>query len=150
MEKDKQKDIIPKAISYIDAKYRSNWFHYDGWRVEDEGKSVFIKVTTDDNMKGELLLPWEEINKIRQFGWERQKEAAKKKMYGKRVHCKHLHSFFAILPPCCQIGLDNGPCDVNCLTCQFIDGYIEEYVPDEEIKQARIDWENMKVIGKNL
>ena len=135
-----------EIINCIDAEYRGRRFHYNGWRVEDEGKTVIIKVTTDDKTKGELFLPWEEINKIRQFGWERQEEAAKKKMHGKRVHCKHLQSSFAILPPCCQIGLDNGPCDVNCLTCQYIDGYIEEYDPDAEIKQAKIDWKNMKII----
>lgn len=135
-----------KNITCIDAEYRGRRLHYDGWRVENEGKTVIIKVTTDDNTKGELFLPWEEINKIRQFGWERQEEVTKKKMHGKRVHCKHLQSFFAILPPCCQIGLDNGPRDVNCLTCQYIDGYIEEYDPDAEIKQAKIDWKNMKII----
>ena len=133
-------------INCMDAEYRGRRFHYDGWRVEDDGKSVTIKVSVDEKTKGEIILPWEEINRIRQFGWERQEEAAKKIMYGKRVHCKHLHSFFAILPECCQIGLDNGPCDVNCLTCKYIDGYIEEYDPAAEIRQAKIDWENMKII----
>ena len=37
-------------------------FHYDGWRVEEGGKSLTIKVTTDDNTKDELFLPWEEID----------------------------------------------------------------------------------------
>ena len=121
-------------------------FHYEGWRVEDDGKSVILKVAVDDNTKGELLLPWEEIEHIRQFGWKLQEEAAKKIMRGKRVHCRHLRSFHAILPACCQIGLREGPCNVNCLKCQYIDGYIEEYDPEAEIKQAKIDWENMKII----
>ena len=120
-------------------------FHYDGWMVEEEGKSVTIKVAVDDKTKGEIILPWEEINQIRQFGWERQEEAAKRKMYGKRVHCKHLYSCFAILPPCCHIGLDNGPLDVNCLTCQYIDGYIEEYDPEAEIQHIKIDMKDMKI-----
>ena len=120
-------------------------FHYDGWRVENEGKSVIIKVTVDEKTKGEIFLPWEEINQIRQFGWERQEEAAKKKMHGKRVHCRHLQSFHAILPPFCQIGLDNGPRNVNCLTCQYIDGYIEEYDPEAEIQHIKIDMKDMKI-----
>lgn len=136
----------PKHINCIDTEYCGRRFHYDGWRVEEDGKTVIIKVTTDDKTKGEILLPWEEINKIRQFGWERQEEAAEKKMHGKCVHCQNLWSFHAFMPECCQIGLDNGPRNVNCLTCQYIDGYIEEYDPDAEIKQAKIDWENMKII----
>ena len=121
-------------------------FHYDGWMVEDEGKSVIIKVATEDNTKGEILLPWEEINEIRQFGWERQEEAAKKKMRGKRVHCRHLQSFHAILPACCQIGLKEGPCNVNCLTCPYIDGYIEEFDPKAKPEEIKIDMKNYKVI----
>ena len=121
-------------------------FHYDGWIVEDKGKSVTIKVAIDDKTKGEILLPWEEINKIRQFGWKRQEEAAEKKMHGKRVHCRYLQSFHAILPPCCQIELDNGPRNVNCLTCQYIDGYIEEYDQDSKPEEIKIDLKNYKVV----
>lgn len=123
-------------------------FHYDGWMVEDEGKSVIIMVATEDNTKGEILLPWEEINKIRQFGWERQEDAAKKIMLGKRVHCRHLQSFHAILPSCCQIGLKEGPCNVNCLTCQYIDGYIEEYETEAKLEEIKIDIKNYKGIEK--
>lgn len=112
-------------------------FHYDGWRVEDEGKSVILKVAVDDNTKGELFLPWEEIEKIRQFGWERQKDAAEEIMRGKRVHCRHLQSFRAYFPACCQIGLHNGPHDVGCLDCPYIDGYIEEYAPDTKPEVVR-------------
>lgn len=121
-------------------------FHFDGWRVEDEGKSVILKVSVDDKTKGEIFLPWEEIEHIRQFGWKQQEDVAEKKMHGKRVHCRHMRSFRAYFPACCQIGLNNGPHNVNCLTCQYIDGYIEEYDPEAEIKQAKIDWENMKII----
>lgn len=145
-EKTEKDDIRTTSINCIDAEYRGRRFHYDGWRVEDEGKTVIIKVTTDDNTKGELFLPWEEINKIRQFGWKQQEDVANKKMRGKRIHCQHLWSIHPFIPECCQIGLDNGPRDVNCLDCQYIDGYIEEYDPDAEIKQAKIDWKNMKII----
>ena len=112
-------------------------FHYDGWRVENEGKSVIIKVTVDDKTKGEIFLPWEEIEHIRQFGWERQKDAAEKIMRGKRVHCHHLRSFRAYFPECCQIGLHSGPHHVGCLDCPYIDGYIEEYDPEAEFEVVR-------------
>ena len=144
MGKKTQEDNKRQRIISVRDPYDKR-FHYDGWRVEDEGKSVIIKVAVDEKTKGEIYLPWEEINQIRQFGWERQEEAAKRKMYGKRVHCKHLYSCFAILPPCCHIGLDNGPLDVNCLTCQYIDGYIEEYDPDAEIQHIKIDMKDMKI-----
>ena len=72
----------PKTFNCIDADYHGKRFHYDGWRVENDGKSVVMKITMDDNTKGELYLPWEEIDKIRQFGWERQKDAAEEKMRG--------------------------------------------------------------------
>lgn len=144
MGKKTQEDNKRQRIITVRDPYDQR-FHYDGWRVENEGKSVIIKVAVDEKTKGEISLPWEEINQIRQFGWERQEEAAKRKMYGKRVHCKHLYSCFAILPPCCHIGLDNGPLDVNCLTCQYIDGYIEEYDPDAEIQHIKIDMKDMKI-----
>ena len=92
MKEETPEDKKGQRIIVVSDPYDKR-FHYDGWRVEDEGKTVIIKVTTDDNIKGELFLPWEEINKIRHFGWDRQEEAAKKKMHGKRVHCKHLQSF---------------------------------------------------------
>ena len=144
----KEKNDSDKNFFYnaITEDPHGKLFHYEGWRVEDDGKSVIIKVATDDDTRGKIFLPWKEIEHIRQFGWERQEEAAEEKMRGKRVHCRHLFSFHAFMPECCQIGLDNGPHDVNCLTCQYIDGYIEEYDPDSEIKQAKIDWENMKII----
>ncbi|MBO4801983.1 MAG: hypothetical protein J5545_09000 [Bacteroidaceae bacterium] len=116
-------------------------FHYDGWRVEDEGKSVILKVAVDDNTKGELFLPWEEIEQIRQCSWKIQEEVAEEKMRGKRVHCHHLRSFRAYFPACCQIGLHNGPHDVGCLDCPYIDGYIEEYDPEKEFEEIKI---NMK------
>ena len=144
MGKKTQEDNKLQRIITVRDPYDKR-FHYDGWRVENEGKSVIIKVTVDEKTKGEIFLPWEEINKIRQFGWERQEEAAKRKMYGKRVHCKHLWSIHPFIPECCHIGLDNGPRDVNCLTCQHIDGYIEEYDPDAEIQHIKIDMKNMKI-----
>ena len=121
-------------------------FHYDGWMVEDEGKSVILKVAVDDKTKGEIFLPWEEIEHIRQFGWKQQEDAAEKKMRGKRVHCRHLRSFRAYFPACCQIGLHNEPHNVNCLTCPYIDGYIEEFDPNAKPEEIKIDMKNYKVI----
>ena len=145
MGKKTQEDNKLQRIITVRDPYDKR-FHYDGWMVEEEGKSVTIKVAVDDETKGEIILPWEEINKIRQFGWERQEEAAKKKMRGKRVHCRHLQSFHAILPACCQIGLKEGPCNVNCLTCPYIDGYIEEFDPKAKPEEIKIDMKNYKVI----
>jgi len=85
-----------------------------------------------------IVLPWEEIDHIRKFGWERQEEAAKKVMKGKRVHCHHLKSWHSLFPACCQIGKDAGPQYVNCITCKYIDGYIEQYDPDKEYEKVDI------------
>ena len=60
-------------------------------------------------------------------------------MKGKRVHCRHLWTINHWFPPCCQIGKDNGPHDVNCLSCKYIDGYIEELDPDKEIVEVHFE-----------
>ena len=127
-----------KTIVIRDEKENAPRFHYDGWHVFDEGKTVEIFVTTPDNQLGKIVLPWEEIDRIRKFGWERQEEAAKEVMKGKRVHCHHRKSWHALFPACCQIGKDKGPQCVNCITCKYIDGYIEEYDPDKELEKVDI------------
>ena len=136
MKKETQEDKKAQRIIIVGDPYDKR-VHYDGWRVEDDGKSVILKVAVDDKTKGELFLPWEEIEQIRQCSWKIQEEVAKEKMRGKRVHCHHLRSFHAILPECCQIGLHSGPHHVGCLDCPYIDGYIEEYDPDAEFKVVR-------------
>ena len=125
-----------KFVFMNDEKENAPRFHYDGWRVLDEGKTVELFVTTPDNQLGKIVLPWEEIGCIRQFGWERQEEAAKEVMKGKRVHCRHLKSWHSLFPACCQIGKDAGPQCVNCITCKYIDGYIEEYNPDKVFEKV--------------
>lgn len=120
------------------VKVRAPRFHYDGSHVLDQGKTIEIFVTTPDDQLGKIVLPWEEIDCIRQFGWEQQEEAAKKVMKGKRVHCHHLKSWHALFPTCCQIGKDAGPQHINCITCKYIDGYIEEYAPDKEHDKIEI------------
>ena len=127
-----------KLVFRKDEKLKAPRFHYDGWHVLDVGKTVEIFVTTPDNQLGKIVLPWEEIDRIRKFGWERQEEAAKKVMKGKRVHCHHLKSWHALFPACCQIGKDAGPQHINCITCKYIDGYIEEFDPDKEYEKASI------------
>lgn len=102
-----------------------------------------IFVTTSDNQLGKIVLPWEEIDRIRKFGWERQEEVAKEVMKGKRVHCHHLKSRHSLFSVCCQIGKDEGPQCVNCIACKYIDGYIEEYDPDKELEKVSI-----KLTGK--
>ena len=133
-KKTEEGDNCQDIINPFDAVYRGKRFHYDGWRVEDEGKSVIIKVTVDDNTKGELFLPWEEIEQIRQLSWKIQEEVAEEKMRGKRVHCHHLGFFKAYYPECCKIGLNNGPHNVECLDGQYIDGSIEEFDPQSQKK----------------
>ena len=132
-----------KTIVIRDEKENAPRIHYDGWRILDEGKTVEIFVTTPDNQLGKIVLPWEEIDRIRKFGWERQEEAAKELMKGKRVHCRHLKSWHVLFPASCQIGKDAGPECVNCITCKYIDGYIEEYDPDKELEKVSI-----KLTGK--
>ena len=128
-----------EIINPFDAVYRGKRFHYDGWRFEDDGKSVIIKVTVDDKTQGELFLPLEEIDRIRQFGWKMQEDAAEKKMRGKRVYCRHLCSINVYSSVYCQIGLHNGPHNINCLTCPYIDGSIEEYDPDAKLDVEEFD-----------
>lgn len=113
-------------------------FHYNGYHVMDDGKTVAIGVKLPDGKYGRILLPFEEVDSIRRVAWEQIENAAKAKMKGKRVHCCHKVSFHAFMPECCQIGLNNGPHDVNCVGCKFIDGYIEEYDPDEEYKVVTV------------
>ena len=127
-----------KFVFMNDEKENAPRFHYDGWRVLDEGKTVELFVTTPDNQLRKIVLPWEEIDRIRKFGWERQEEAAKEVMKGKRVHCHHLKSWHALFPACCQIGKDAGPQHINCITCKYIDGYIEEYYPEKEYEKVVI------------
>ena len=127
-----------KFVFMNDEKEKAPRFHYDDWHVLDEGKTVELFVTTPDNLFGKIVLPWEEIDRIRKFGWERQEEAAKEVMKGKRVHCRHLKSWHALFPACCQIGKDAGPLNVNCITCKYIDGHIEEYDPDKEFEKVSI------------
>lgn len=134
MEENKKVEIFVTQ----NVKVRAPRFHYDGWHVLDEGKTVEIFVTTPDNQLGKIVLPWEEIDRIRKFGWDRQEEAAEKVMKGKRVHCRHLKSWHALSPDSCQIGKDEGPQCVNCITCKYIDGYIEEYDPDKEFEKVVI------------
>lgn len=116
-------------------------YHYNGYHVMDDGKTIRIGVRTPDDQYGQILLPFEEIDTIRRIAWENIENAAKEKMKGKRVHCSHKVSFHAFMPECCQIGLNNGPHDVNCVGCKFIDGYIEEYNPDDEYKVVDDDEE---------
>lgn len=130
--------IEKKFVFMRDEKEKALRFHYDGWQVLDEGKTVEIFVTTPDNQLGKMVLPWEEIDRIRKFGWERQEDAAQKLMKDKRVHCRHLKSWHSLFPACCQIGKDAGPQHVNCITCKYIDGYIEEYDPDKEYEKVVI------------
>ena len=126
-----------KAVIIRDVKENAPRFHYDGWHVLDEGKTVEIFVTTPDNQFGKIVLPWEEIDCIRKFGWERQEDAAKEVMKSKRVYCHHLKSWHSLFPACCHIGKDAGPQYVNCITCKYI-GYIEEYDPDKEFEKVVI------------
>lgn len=121
-----------------DVKLKAPRFHYDGCHVLDEGKTIEIFVTTPDDQLGKIVLPFEEIDRIRKCGWECQEDAAKEVMKGKRVHCHHLESWHALYPACCQIGKDAGPQYVNCITCKYIDGYIEEYDPDKEFEKLAI------------
>ena len=127
-----------KFVVMLDEKEKAPRFHYDGCHVLDDGRTVEIFVTTLDKQLGKIVLPWEEIDCIRKFGWERQEDAAKKVMKGKRVHCRHLKSWHSLFPACCQIGKDAGPKHVNCITCKYIDGYIEEYDPDKEFEKVSI------------
>lgn len=127
-----------KFVFMQDEKLKAPRFHYDGWHVLDEGKTVEIFVTTPDKQSGKIVLPWEEIDRIRKFGWERQDDATKEVMKGKRVHCRHLKSWHSLSPASCQIGKDAGPQFVNCITCKYIDGYIEEYDPDKEYEKVVI------------
>ena len=122
-----------------DVKVRAPRFHYDDCHVLDEGKTFEILVTTPDNQLGKIVLPFEEIDRLRQCGWEQQVKAAKKVMKGKCVHCRHLKSCHALFPASCQIGKDAGPQCVNCITCKYIDGYIEEYDPDKESEHFKIE-----------
>lgn len=125
-------------IAVPDEKVKVPRFHYEGGYVLDEGKTVEIFVYTPDNQLGKIVLPWEELDRLRKFGWELQEEAAKKMMKGKRVHCRHLKSWHVLLPACCQIGKDAGPKCANCITCKYIDGYIDEYNPDKEVENVDI------------
>ena len=108
-------------------------FHYDGCHILDDGKTFEFYVTTADNQFGKIVVPWEEIDRIRKFGWELQEEAGKKAMKGKRIRCWHLNNVNAQLPVFCKIGKDAGPEGVNCITCKYIDGYIEQYETDSKI-----------------
>ena len=141
-ENDMEQNEKEKLVFIQDEKLKVPRFHYDGYHVLDEGKTVEIFVNTPDNQLGKIVLPWEEIARIRKFGWERQEDAAEKAMKGKRVHCQHLKSWHSC-PASCQIGKDAGPQYVNCLTCKYIDGYIEEYDPDKEYEKVVI-----KLTGK--
>ena len=40
--------------------------------------------------------------------------------------------------PCCLLGRDNGLENENCLTCKYIDGYIEDYDPFVKIEPAPV------------
>ena len=113
-------------------------FHYNGYRVKDGGKAIEIGVRLPDEQYGRILLPFEEIQSIHKQAWSQIESEAEERMKGKRVHCRHKVSFHAFMPECCQIGLDNGPHDVNCLDCQFIDGYIEDYDPLKEIQTIAV------------
>ena len=119
-------------------------FHYDCCQVLDEGKTVEIFVTTPDKQLGKMVLPREEIDRIRKYGWKQQTEVAQKVMKGKRVHCRHLRSWHVLFPACCQIGKDEGPPNLNCITCKYIDGYIEEYDPDKELEKVVIKLKEKK------
>ena len=99
-------------------KVRVPRFHHDDCYVLDEGKTIEILVTTPNNQLGKIVLPWEEIDRIRQFGWKQQEDAAKKVMKSKRVHCRHLKRWHILSPASCQIGKDAGPKGVNCITCK--------------------------------
>ena len=127
-----------KLVFMQDEKLKVPRFHYDGYHVLDEGKTVEIFVSTPDNQLGKIVLPWEEIDRIRNCGWECQKKVAGKVMKGKRVHCHHLKSWHALFPAYCEIGKDVGPLHVNCLTCKYIDGYIEEHNPDKKSEKVVI------------
>ena len=140
-----------KFVIIRDAKEKAPRYHYDGWRVFDGGKTVELFVTTPENQLGKIVLPWEEIARIRNFGWEQQEEAAENVMKGKRVHCRHLKSWHRLFAVSCQIGKDVGPLHVNCLTCKYIDGYIEEYDPDKEYDKVVIELTGKeKWIGPNV
>ena len=127
-----------KLVFMQDEKLKAPRFHYDGSHVLDQGKTIEIFVTTPDDQLGKIVLPWEEIDLIRKCGWECQEKVAEKVMKGKRVHCHHLKSWHALFPTCCQIGKDAGPQHINCITCKYIDGYIEEYAPDKEHDKIEI------------
>lgn len=132
-----------KLVFVQDEKLKAPRFHYDGWHVLDDGKTVEIFVSTPDKQLGKIVLPWEEIARIRKCGWECKEKVAEKVMRGKRVHCRHLKSWHTLFPASCQIGKDAGPHYVNCITCKYIDGYIEEYDPDKEHEKVSI-----KLTGK--
>ncbi|MCK8622541.1 hypothetical protein [Prevotella sp. E13-27] len=127
-----------KTVIIRDVKENAPRFHYDGWHVLDEGKTVEIFVTTSDNQLEKIVLPWEKIDRIRKCGLEQQEDVAKEVMKGKRVHCRHLKSWHRLFPACCQIGKDAGPQYINCITCKYIDGYIEEYDTDKEYEKVVI------------
>ena len=57
MGKKTQEDNKLQRIITVRDPYDKR-FHYDGWMVEEEGKSVTIKVAVDDKTKGEIILPW--------------------------------------------------------------------------------------------
>ena len=139
-----------KLVFMQDEKLKAPRFHYDGCHVLDEGKTVEIFVTTPDNQLGKIVLPWEEIDRIRKCGLEQQEDVAKEVMKGKRVHCHHLKSWHALFHACCQIGKDAGPLHVNCITCKYIDGYIEEYNPDKEFEKIVIPREKLYIVNDNV
>lgn len=139
-----------KLVFIRDEKEKAPRFHYDGYHVLDEGKTVEIFVSTPDNQLGKIVLPWEEIDRIRKCGWEFQEKVAEEEMKGKRVHCRHLKSWHSLFPACCQIGKDAGPQYVNYLTCKYIDGYIEEYDPDKECEKVVIPQEKLCIMNDNV
>lgn len=142
-ENDMEQIEKEKLVFIRDWKEKAPRFHYEGFHVLDDGKTVEIFVSTPDKQSGKIVLPWEEIACIRECGWECQDKVAEEVMKGKRVHCLHLKSWHALFPASCQIGKDAGPQYVNCITCKYIDGYIEEYDPDKEYEMVSI-----KLTGK--
>jgi hypothetical protein len=73
-----------------------------------------------------------------------------KAVKGKRVHCRHLKGWHRLSPSYCRIGKDVGPSFVNCITCKYIDGYIEEYDPDKESERIVIPLKELHIMKRHV
>lgn len=130
--------IEPQFFPGKEKKDETPQFQYNGYMVVDDGETIRIGVVTPDGQKGRIVLPWEEVDTIRKVSYDNRQRKAEEKMKGKRVHCRFLQSFHAFMAPCCQLGKDNGLENENCLTCKYIDGYIENYDPFGKIESVPV------------